>query len=145
MNSMTGRRFIDTNVAVYAYDSSAGDKQTTAQQVLREGAATREGVISVQVLGEFFHATVTRKKLLTIDKARVALAALRHLEVVSVEPAAVDQAIDFHERFQLRYWDALIVATAKLSGCVAVVSEDLNEGQDYDGVVVVNPFSVAAP
>jgi predicted nucleic acid-binding protein len=142
---MTGRRFIDTNVAVYAYDSSAGDKQTTAQQVLREAAAAREGVISVQVLGEFFHATVTRKRLLTSDKARVALAALRHLEVVSVDESLVDQAIDFHERFQLRYWDALIVAAAKASGCVSVLSEDLNEGQDYDGVAVVNPFNVAAP
>ena len=118
---MTGRRFIDTNIAVYAYDSSAGDKQTTAQQVIRDAAAAREGVISVQVLGEFFHATVTRKKLLAIDKARVALTALRHLEVVSVDEAMVAQAIDLHERFQLRYWDALIVATARLSGCASVL------------------------
>lgn len=56
---MTGRRFIDTNIAVYAYDSSTGDKQTTAQQVIRDAASAGEGVISVQVLGEFFHATVT--------------------------------------------------------------------------------------
>jgi hypothetical protein len=77
-------------------------------------------VISVQVLGEFFHATVTRKKLLAVDKARVALTALRHLEVVSLDEAMVERAIDFHEPFQLRYWDALIVATAKLSGCVSV-------------------------
>lgn len=145
MSSMTGRRFIDTNVAVYAYDASAGDKQTTAQQVLREAAAAGEGVISVQVLGEFFHATVTRKNLLTVDKARIALAALRHLEVVGIDEKAVDQALDFHERFQLRYWDALIVATAKLNGCVSVLSEDLNDGQDYDGVIVVNPFKAAAP
>ena len=141
---MTGRRFIDTNIAVYAYNSSAGDKQTTAQQVIRDAAAAREGVISVQVLGEFFHATVTRKKLLAIDKARVALTALRHLEVVSVDEAMVAQAIDLHERFQIRYWDALIVATARLSGCASVLSEDLNEGQDYEGVTVINPFNVAA-
>ncbi len=137
---MTGRRFIDTNVAVYAYDSSAGTKQTTAQQVLRDAVAGGEGVISVQVLGEFFHATVTRKKLLDIGKARIALAALRHLEVVGVDEAKVEQAIDFHERFQLRYWDALIVATAKLSGCVRILSEDLNVGQNFDGVAIVNPF-----
>lgn len=145
MISTTGRRFIDTNVAVYAYDSSAGEKQTTAQQVLREAAATREGVISVQVLGEFFHATVTRKKLLGVDKARVALTALCHLEVVSLDEAMVEEAIGYHERYQLRYWDALILAAAKHSGCVTVLSEDLNEGQLYDGVTVVNPFSVPAP
>lgn len=137
---MTGRRLIDTNIAVYAYDSTAPAKQTTAQQVLHEAAATREGVISVQVLGEFFHATVPRKNLLPVDKARVAVTALRYFEVVRVDEAMVDQAIDFHERFQLRYWDALIVATAKLSRCVLVVSEDLNEAQSYDGVTVVNQF-----
>lgn len=142
---MIGRRFLDTNVVVYAYDSSAGDKQTIAQQVLRDAATSRNGVISVQVLGEFFHATVTRKKLLIVDKARIAIAALRHLEVFGLETVTVEQAIDFHERFQLRYWDALIMATAKLSGCASVLSEDLNEGQNYDGVVVVNPFRVAAP
>ena len=142
---MTGRRFIDTNVAVYAYDSSAGEKQMTAQQVLRQAAAARQGVISVQVLGEFFHATVTRKKLLDVDKARVALSALRHLEVVSVDEAMVEKAIGYHERFQLRYWDALILAAAKLSGCDSVLSEDLNEGQNYDGVAVANPFNVPTP
>lgn len=145
MSCMTGRRFIDTNIAIYAYDSSAGAKQKTAQQVLREAAAAREGVISVQVLGEFFHATIIRKSLLTIDKARVAITALRHLEVISIDETMFDQAIDLHARFQLRYWDALIVAAAKVSGCVALVSEDLNDGQDYDGVTVVNPFIVPAP
>jgi predicted nucleic acid-binding protein len=142
---MTGRRFIDTNVVVYAYDSSDVIKQVAAQQVLREAAAASEGVISVQVIGEFFHATVTRRRLLTIDNARLAIAALRHLEVVNVEAATVEQAIEFHERFQLRYLDALIVATAKLSGCVAVVTEDLNEGQDYEGVTAFNPFNISAP
>ena len=138
---MTGRRFIDTNVAVYAYDSSAGAKQVTAQDVLREAVAGGEGVISVQVLGEFFHATVTRKRLLTSVKARIAIAALRHLEVVTVDETMVEAALDLHDRFQLRYWDALVVATAKLSGCVCPLSEDLSIGQDYDGVTVVNPFT----
>ncbi len=55
----------------------------------------------------------------------------------------VDEAIEIHERFQLRYWDALIVATAKMSGCVRLVSEDLNDGQDYSGVTVVNPFNAS--
>jgi predicted nucleic acid-binding protein len=56
----------------------------------------------------------------------------------------VDEAIGFHERFQRRYWDALILAAAKLSGCLTVVSEDLNDRQNYDGVAVVNPFNVPA-
>jgi len=141
---MTGRRFIDTNVVVYAYDSSAGAKQATAQQVLRDTAAGGDAVISVQVLGEFFHATVTRKHVLTSGKARIAIAALRQLEVVSVDETMVEAAIDLHNRFQLRYWDASIVATARLGGCVCVLSEDLSAGRDYDGVLVINPFAVSA-
>ncbi len=62
-----------------------------------------------------------------------------------MDEATVEQAINLHERFQLRYWDALIVATAKPSNCVSVLSEDLNDGQDYDGVTVINPFNVATP
>ena len=96
-------------------------------------------------MGEFFHATVTRKKLLEVDKTHVALEPLRYLKTASPEEAIVAEAIGYHERYQLRYWDALILAAAKHSGCVTVLSEDLNEGQLYDGVTVVNPFSVPAP
>ena len=92
-----------------------------------------------------FHATVTRKRVLTSDRARIAIAALRRLEVVPVDETLVEAALDLHDRFQLRYWDALIVAAARLSGCVRVLSEDLNAGQDYDGVAVINPFAAAAP
>ena len=70
--------------------------------------------------------------------------ALSHLSVATIPPSLVEQAIDLHERFQLRYWDALIIATAKHEGCEVVVSEDLNHGQDYDGVRVTNPFLATA-
>ena len=143
-NSMTAKRFIDTNVAIYAYDDSEPTKQATARSLLLEAAATATGVISTQVLGEFFHATVVRRPLLTIAEARIAMRALSHLSVATIPPSLVEQAIDLHERFQLRYWDALIIATAKHEGCEVVVSEDLNHGQDYDGVRVTNPFLATA-
>ena len=142
---MTARHFLDTNIAIYAYDSSDAVKQNIAQQVLRDHALAQTGVISVQVLGEFFHATVTRKKLLDVSAAQIAISALRHLQVVPIEEAMVDRAITLHQRYQLRYWDALIVAAAKFSGCAVVISEDLDDAQDYDGVAVVNPFVAHQP
>ena len=141
---MTAKRFFDTNVVIYAYDDSEPTKQAVARSLLLNAAATTTGVISTQVLGEFFHATVVRRPLLTVANARTALRALSHLHVATIPPSLVEQAVDLHERFQLRYWDALIIATAKHEGCDEVLSEDMNHGQNYDGVRVTNPFLIVA-
>lgn len=141
---MTAKHFFDTNVAVYAYDDSEPTKQAVARSLLLNAAAMSTGVISTQVLGEFFHATVVRRSLLTVANARTALRALSRLHVATIPLSLVERAIDLHERFQLRYWDALIIATAKQEGCNEVLSEDMNHGQDYDGVRVTNPFLVPA-
>ena len=141
---MTAKRFFDTNVVIYAYDDSEPTKQAVARSLLLNAAATTTGVISTQVLGEFFHATVVRRPLLTVANARTALRALSHLHVATIPPALVERAVDLHERFQLRYWDALIIATAKHEGCDEVLSEDMNHGQNYDGVRVTNPFLIVS-
>lgn len=141
---MTAKRFFDTNVVIYAYDDSEPTKQAMARSLLLNAAATTTGVISTQVLGEFFHATVVRRPLLTVANARTALRALSHLHVATIPPSLVERAVDLHERFQLRYWDALIIATAKHEGCDEVLSEDMNHGQNYDGVRVTNPFLIVS-
>lgn len=141
---MTAKRFFDTNVVIYAYDDSEPTKQAVARSLLLNAAATTTGVISTQVLGEFFHATVVRRPLLTVANARTALRALSHLHVATIPPSLVERAVDLHERFQLRYWDALIIATAKHEGCDEVLSEDMNHGQNYDGVRVTNPFLIVS-
>lgn len=140
---MSDNRFFDTNVVFYAYDSSQPDRRTTAEALLHEAALDGTGTLSTQVLGEFFHATVIRKGVLTADEAERAIGVLAALHVVDIERALVHVAIDYHRRYQLRYWDALIVAAAKRGGCVELLSEDLNDGQDYDGVRVRNPFKVS--
>ena len=95
----------------------------------------------MQVLGEFFHATVVRKKLLTADEAeRAILAFCAAMPVVSVELQDVADAIAIHGKYQTRYWDSLIIATAAHHGCGEVLSEDLSDGQTYNGVLVSNPF-----
>lgn len=141
---MSGSQFFDTNVAIYAYDDSEPAKQSVARSLLLNSVAAATGVLSAQVLGEFFHATVVRRPLLTNPQARIAIQALSNLRVAMITPDLVARAIDLHEQFQLRYWDALIIATAKKEGCAEVLSEDMNHGQDYDGVRVTNPFLASA-
>jgi predicted nucleic acid-binding protein len=139
---MSGKCFLDTNVLVYACDSSDPAKQQKALALIGELALRGQGVISTQVLGEFFHATVIRRKLLTSEEAeRAVLAYQAALTVAAIEPSLVADAIAVHRRYQTRYWDALIIATAVRHGCTEIASEDFNDGQRYDSVVVRNPFA----
>ncbi len=142
---MNGSRFLDTNVLVYACDSSDAAKQQAALALISVSASRSEGVISAQVLGEFFHATVIRRKLLTAEEAeRAVLAFQAALIVVAIEPRLVANAIQVHRQYQTRYWDSLIIATAVHQGCAEIASEDLNDGQSYNGVLVRNPFRAVA-
>jgi predicted nucleic acid-binding protein len=142
---MSGKCFLDTNVLVYSCDSSDATKQQAALGLISILASRGEGVISTQVLGEFFHATVIRRKLLTAAEAeRAVLAFAAALVVAAIEPHLVAEAIKVHQQYQTRYWDSLIIATAVQQGCTEIASEDLNDGQSYSGVVVRNPFRAAA-
>jgi predicted nucleic acid-binding protein len=138
---MSDRRFLDTNVLVYAYDSSEPLKQRVAQEILREGLETRDASISAQILSEFF-VTVTRKIRypLTVPEAAELLERLVLLPVVSINWPTIKQAVSIQTRYGLSYWDSLVIAAAQRAGCAEVVSEDMNPGQGYDGVVVQNPF-----
>ena len=135
------RQFVDTNILLYAHDVTAGEKHSRARSLVEELWETREGCLSVQVLQEFF-VTMTGK----IPKPLDAPAAARivgdlarwHLHA----PAASDvlAAIDIHQRTGASFWDAMILRSATELGCGTVHSEDLNPGQAYDGVQVLNPF-----
>jgi len=142
-NCMSARQFLDTNVVVYAYDTSDAVKQAKAQGLLANAVRKGDGAVSVQVLGEFFHTVVVRRRLMTAAEASLAISALEAgLEVAEITAQLVKDAIAIHERCQLRYWDSLIVATARHLGCKEVASEDMSDGQDYGGVFVVNPFKL---
>jgi predicted nucleic acid-binding protein len=140
---MSARQFLDTNILVYAYDSTNPAKQAKAQDLLANAVRQGDGAVSVQVFGEFFHTVVIKRKLMTSAEASSAIAAMEAgLEVAAITQALVGSAIKIHERCQLRYWDALIVATARHLGCKEVISEDMSAGQDYGGIVVTNPFKI---
>ena len=135
------RRFVDTNVLVYAHDDSAGSKRDQARTLVEQLWGSRDGCLSVQVLQEFF-VTVTRKITKPVDaetaKAIVADLSRWYLHV----PAADDvlAAIGIHQRTGISFWDAMIVRSAAKIGCTVLYSEDLNAGQEYSGVRVENPF-----
>jgi predicted nucleic acid-binding protein len=142
---MTARFFIDTNVLLYAGSNAEADqpKRQVARQVLAQG----EIGFSAQVLQEFYVAAVTKERLkMTHDEAITVLAALGAFPVCPVTRELVLAAIGLKVQFGLSYWDAAILAAAKQLGCHTVYSEDMNHGQDYDGVRVLNPFlGVPAP
>ena len=135
------RQFLDTNVAVYAYDAAEPAKQAVAQRLLKHGILEENSVISVQVLGEFFNA-VTRciRHPMTVAEASSAIDSIKALPVVDLDAQLVERAIETLRRYGISYWDALIIAAAERSGCKTLVSEDLNPDQRYNGIVVVNPF-----
>ena len=136
------RYFLDTNILVYANDSSDAPKMDAAVRLVADGIRSGLGVISSQVLSEFW-VTVTQKIRTPLDRltAGKEIEHFRALQVVSVEYDTVRAAIRLQARHQLAYWDALILTTAVLSGCGRLFSEDMGEGRQYDGVVVVDPFA----
>lgn len=133
--------FVDTNVLVYAYDLSAGEKHDRARELVEDLWRTRVGCVSVQVLQEFF-VNVTRKipKPLSTVQAKEIVSDLGYWKAHSPSPRDVVEAIELHERLELSFWDAMIVRSAASLGCGIVYTEDLNAGQAYDGIRAENPF-----
>ena len=133
--------FVDTNVLVYARDASEPEKQPVAREWLDRLWRSKQGRLSVQVLNEFY-VTVTRKLQpgMSIGNARADIRDLISWDPMPVNAALLDRAWAVETRFGLQYWDALIVASAQQSGCRHLLTEDLQDGQDLDGVLVVNPF-----
>lgn len=135
--------FLDTNVLVYASDRDAPDKRRRARRLLRATAEGGNGVISTQVVQEFF-VTATRKLAIDPLKAKAIVATLHRLELREVTLEDINQAIDGVVLWQVSFWDALILAVAGRASCSVVYSEDLNAGQHYGAVEVRNPFAEAS-
>jgi len=139
------RRFVDTNILVYAHDDSAGAKRDQARALVEQLWESRDGCLSVQVLQEFF-VIVTRKiaKPLGADTAKEIIADLSrwHMHVPAAD--GVLGAIGIHQRTGISVWDAMIVRSAAEMGCAVLYSEDLNAGQEYSGVLAENPFQPSA-
>ena len=143
---MSGSAFLDSNILVYAYDKHNLEKQTKAQAILKEAIKNESAVLSAQVLGEFF-VVVTRKiKVpLSFNDAEKIINILSVLPVEEIDLPLVKRAIDMQKFYGTSYWDSLILAEAERSGCSRILSEDLNDGQQYNGVLIENPFKSRIP
>jgi predicted nucleic acid-binding protein len=136
---MSVRSFFDTNVLIYADDNSAPAKRERALALLAEHRRVGTGVLSLQVLQEYFVA-VTRKLHLDPRRARRKVELLAEFDVVAPDLADILAAIDLHRLHQLSFWDALILQAAKQGGCSIVLSENLQDAREIDGLRIVNPF-----
>lgn len=136
---MSVRSFFDTNVLVYADDSAAPAKQQRAIELVSEHRRARTGVVSLQVLQEYF-VTVTRKLHLDARIARRKVELLAEFDVAAPDVGDILAAIDLHRLHTINFWDALIVRAAKQTGCSVLLSEDMQGHRDIEGVQIVNPF-----
>lgn len=138
-------RFIDTNVLLYrvSEDPAERDKAKVAANLLQ----STDLALSVQVLQEFYvQATrATRRNRLSHDEAQALIEAWLRMTVQEMTVDVMRAAIESSKRFRLSYWDAAIIESARALGCKEVLSEDLNSGQSYGGIRVVNPFAAKRP
>jgi predicted nucleic acid-binding protein len=139
MRFMNARSFFDTNVLIYADDKAAPAKQRRAVELVAEHRRNRTGVVSLQILQEYF-VTVTRKLQVEAGIARRKVELLAEFDVAIPEVADILAAIDLHRLHGFAFWDALVLRAAKQSGCSVVFSEDMQNAREIDGLEIVNPF-----
>jgi predicted nucleic acid-binding protein len=136
---MGARSFLDTNVLLYTDDHDEPRKQRIALGLVERSRTDGSGVVSTQVLQEYFVAA-TRKLGVPADVARRKVELFSHLSVVGIDVADVLAAVDLHRLHSISFWDALIVRAARESGCTTLHTEDLQDGWKIDGLIVENPF-----
>lgn len=136
------RCFIDTNVLVYADSTDEPRKQRIAIDLLRHLRFERLGVLSTQVLNEYNQVGL-RKLGLPHTHIREQLQCYRQLDLAAVTPETIDMALDLHQKHNLSYWNALILASAHIAGCAVLLTEDMSTGVVLAGVKLENPFAAA--
>jgi predicted nucleic acid-binding protein len=141
MSDNSAYQFVDTNILVYAHDKSAKGKHQQAKNLIQQLWNSGTGCLSVQVLQEFY-VTVTQKVAQPLDTTSAAriVEDLSYWKVYAPNAQDVLGAIDLQQRYQLSFWDAMIVWSAAQLDCVTIWSEDLHPGQVYEGVQLLNPF-----
>lgn len=141
MSEPRNLQFVDTNILIYAHDLSSGQKHTPARGLIQELWQSGEGCLSVQVLQEFY-VNVTQKvaKPLALEVAAQIIADLSVWQIHRPGVEDVLDAIRLQDRYQISFWDAMIIASAVQLGCQTLWTEDLNPGRVYDRVTVLSPF-----
>jgi predicted nucleic acid-binding protein len=137
--SIVSKIFIDTNIFVYSIDQKDPNKRDKARNILKRLVEVHQPVISTQVIKEFYVVASTKLKADSFIIKSI-VHNFRNLEVVNNDLELIEQAIDISTISRLSFWDSLIIAAAEKANCEFVFSEDMNPGQTYRGVMLVNPF-----
>lgn len=135
----SGKSFIDTNILVYAAARTTDHRHKVSVSLVSDLLASELGVVSTQVMKEFY-SVASRKLAMGKQDAKRLTLALRSFEVVPSTVETIEQAIELTMSYSISVWDAMLVAAANQAGCESLISEDLQHGQTISGVKIVNPF-----
>lgn len=138
---MLDKCFLDANILVYANDKFGKDKSVISQEIIFELLEKDKGVVSAQVLNEFF-VVVTQKieRTISVDLAEKEIVQFCSFEVVELDENMTLKAIGLSRKHRLSFWDALIIAAAAHADCALIYSEDFSDGRIIDGIKIKNPF-----
>ena len=136
--------FVDTNILIYAYDISAGIRHETAKKLLARLWNSGQGVISTQVLQEFY-VTATRKLPKVMDPlvAKEIVTDLLEWELATIEGPMILEAMELSQKHSFSFWDSLIIVAAQKADCTLLLSEDLSSGRTIGKLKIKNPFETA--
>jgi len=139
---MSDRFFLDTNIFVYSFDQSAAAKARKSMQLIREALATQKGVVSYQVVQEFFNVALRRfsQPMQPADASQYLGTVFRPLLAVHSSQALYAEALQLHVQSALSWHDSLIVSAAIQARCDLLYTEDLQHGQRFGALQVSNPF-----
>jgi len=137
---MSVRSFFDTNVLIYTDDEAAPAKHRRAMELVARHRRDRTGVVSLQVLQEYF-VTATRKLHVDPAIARRKVELFAEFDVAALDVSDVLAAVDLYRLHGFSFWDALVIRAAKQTGCTLLFSEDMQHSREVDGVRIVNPFT----
>jgi predicted nucleic acid-binding protein len=140
---MSTRFFLDTNIFVYSFDASSPKKAAQATKLIRKGIEARGGIVSYQVVQEFFNVALRRfaKPMSSVDAEQYLSTTFRPLLAVHSSSALYGEALRIGARFRLAWYDSLIVASAIEGQCDVLYSEDFQDGQQIGSVTIANPFA----
>ncbi|MGC2185181.1 MAG: PIN domain-containing protein [Terriglobales bacterium] len=140
---MSGRFFLDTNIFVYAFDTRSPAKAKRATQLIRRAVDTGDGLVSYQVVQEFFNVAFRRFQhpMNVAEAEQYLITVFRPLLAVHSSPALYVEAMHIAGKYRLSWYDCLIVAAALQSQCSVLYSEDLQNGQEIENLRIDNPFS----
>lgn len=135
------KAFLDSNILIYAYDVSSGKKNEVAKNLVMELWNSRKGIISIQVIQEFFvNITCKVPKPIDVDTAEIIIKDLLYWEIFVNNETSILEAIKIHKKYKFSFWDAMILQAAVKGGAELLYTEDMTHGQVVHGVHILNPF-----